>query len=154
VSEREEELGGMKELAGSQQEPPTFYVNNAYATAGPWDVQIRFGHNTVTDDGVVQKWDVQIIQSPTQAKAFLRILAQQLMNFEKSYGPIPDILALAERRAQAGDDEGASVVPSRSPASPAEPSRASTPKEASRRAGRTSSPSGDRTRQRQGRPAR
>jgi Protein of unknown function (DUF3467) len=131
----EPEAGLEKATAGANTEPPTYCVNNAYASAGPWDVQIRFGHNTVTEDGVIQKWDVQIIQSPTQAKAFLRILAQQLMNFEKSYGPIPDVLAVMEKQTQQSHEEEVSTSSSLSSQPPSKPSRPAAPKKAPQRAG-------------------
>jgi hypothetical protein len=91
--------------------PPMMYANAVQVMFSPWDLMLDFiqlaavqqmteGENgeqrteTVTATQGVQR----VVMSPQHAKAFLRILKENLDNYEKLYGEIPTITVGEEPR--------------------------------------------------------
>jgi hypothetical protein len=84
--------------------PPTTYSNAAQVLFSPWDFVIDFAHlaviqNVTQAEGGEQQVETtavaqatqRIVMSPQHAKAFLRILDQNVANYEAQYGDVPDI---------------------------------------------------------------
>lgn len=71
-------------------ELPLVYVNSAQVRLSPYDIQMLFGQaGELTDKGEVSVSNiVNITMSPQHAKAFVKLLSQQVESYERLVGPI------------------------------------------------------------------
>jgi hypothetical protein len=68
---------------------PSIYANNAQVRVLPWDIRIDFGEvSEITGGEFVVERKAYITMSPTHAKAFLKVLEDDLSNYEKQFGKI------------------------------------------------------------------
>jgi hypothetical protein len=67
---------------------PVVYSNAVQVVGTPWDIQSVFG----TSLRASPNWTVRVVQSPPHAKAYLRVLTEQVRHYEEQFGAIPDLL--------------------------------------------------------------
>lgn len=69
---------------------PTYYANNVWLSTSLWDVKLSFGVMAEQDEEGVAFQDVaNVIMSPQHARVFLEVLATQIAEYERKFGPIP-----------------------------------------------------------------
>ncbi len=71
---------------------PVNYANHAEFQMSVWDIRIRFGRIEATRDGGAPEALplASIILSPQHAKAVSKVFAEQIVEYEKRFGPIPE----------------------------------------------------------------
>lgn len=74
----------------SAQDYKALYANASFTSISLWDIQVTFSRITTTSSGREHEDAVTIIQSPTHAKAFLRLFSKMVAAYEEKLGPIPE----------------------------------------------------------------
>ena len=71
---------------------PMFYANNTGVETSVWDVCLKFGETIETDrkQNITKVRELAWVRlSPQHARVVVRILMQQLENYERHFGAIP-----------------------------------------------------------------
>ena len=84
--------------------PPSRYCNAVEIRVGAWELQFEFSQLTPVFTGQPPGEEVQltkqvierIVMSPQHAKAFQKILNENVSAYEKMFGEFPDVVAIAE----------------------------------------------------------
>jgi hypothetical protein len=90
--------------AGGMGLPPALYSNAVQVTFSPYDLALNFFHLSVVptlgeasggdapaQPQVVAQSNQRVVMSPQHAKAFVRVLRENLEKYEAQFGALPDI---------------------------------------------------------------
>lgn len=81
----------------------TIYANTAGVRGGPFDVAVQFGYaiGPVENDEepATSHWLMRVAMSWEHARAFHRLLGEQIDKYEEQVGPIPNIEKLRVEEA-------------------------------------------------------
>lgn len=71
------------------------YTNTTKIGLTPWDLRIVFGHAVQKPNGFASEDLVTVVMSPQHAKVLLGAWTKALENYEKMFGEVKDLTAIA-----------------------------------------------------------
>lgn len=73
-------------MINSNHKIETYYANRVEISGSTYDFEFKFGKASTLSENPV--YDIMINMSPQHAKALLYILAENIQNYEKTFGEI------------------------------------------------------------------